>query len=110
VDLVIVAPEGDAAGVVAYEKLTGELAWQQDSVPGFEMGGMILVNDMIINQDGRSGDLYLIEPSPDGYVERGRTSPFPSDKSQAWAPLAYSQGRLIARDMEKMVCLDLRKP
>lgn len=88
--------------------LDGELTWKQDSVPGFEMGGMILIDDLIINQDGKSGDLVLIEPSPEAYRELGRISPFPNDKSQAWAPLAYSQGRLIARDLSSMVCLDLR--
>ena len=88
--------------------LDGELSWEQDSVPGFEMGGMILVNELIINQDGKTGDLCLIKPSPEGYRELGRVSPFPAKKSQAWAPLAFSQGRLVARDMTKMVCLDLR--
>ncbi len=88
--------------------LGGELTWEQDSVPGFEMGGMILINELIINQDGKTGDLVLIEPSPEGYKELGRVSPFPSEKSQAWAPLAFSQGRLVVRDMTKMVCLDLR--
>lgn len=88
--------------------LDGKLTWQQDSAPGFEMGGMILINDMIVNQDGRTGDLVLVEPSPDAYREVGRISPFPNDKSQAWAPLAFSQGRLIARDLTSMVCLDLR--
>lgn len=88
--------------------LDGKLTWQQDSVFGFEMGGMILINDLIVNQDGKSGDLVLIEPSPDAYREVGRISPFPNDKSQAWAPLAFSQGRLIARDLTSMVCLDLR--
>jgi len=89
--------------------LDGKVAWNSDSVPGFEMGGMILVNGLIINQNGKNGDIHLIKPSPEAYKELGKASFFDSDKSQAWAPPAYSQGKLIIRDMEKMVCVDLNQ-
>jgi hypothetical protein len=87
--------------------LDGKVVWDSDSVPGFELGGMILVNGLILNQNGKNGDIHLIKPSPEGYNELGKASFFDSDKSQAWAPLAFSQGKLIIRDMEKMVCIDL---
>jgi outer membrane protein assembly factor BamB len=87
--------------------LDGTVVWDSDSVPGFEMGGMILVNGLILNQNGKNGDIHLIKPSPEGYIELGKASFFDSDKTQAWAPLAFSKGKLIIRDMEKMVCIDL---
>jgi len=87
--------------------LDGELVWEKDSASGFELGAMILVNGLILNQNGRNGDIYLIKPSPEAYMERGKASFFDSKKSQAWAPLAFSQGKLIIRDLEKMVCIDL---
>lgn len=87
--------------------MQGESVWDPGSAPNFEMGGMILVNGLIINQNGKNGDIHLIEPSPEGYKELGKASFFDSEKSQAWAPLAFSQGKLIVRDMEKMVCIDL---
>ncbi len=89
--------------------LDGEMVWDGDSIPGFELGGMILVNGLILNQNGKNGDIHLIKPSPEGYNELGKASFFDSGKSQAWAPLAYSQGKLIIRDMEKMVCVDLNQ-
>ena len=89
--------------------LDGKVVWDSDSVPGFELGGMILVNGLILNQNGKNGDIHLIKPSPEGYNELGKASFFDSDKSQAWAPLAFSQGKLIIRDMEKMVCIDLNQ-
>ena len=89
--------------------LDGEMVWDGDSIPGFELGGMILVNGLILNQNGKNGDIHLIKPSPEGYNELGKASFFDSAKSQAWAPLAYSQGKLIIRDMEKMVCVDLNQ-
>ena len=87
--------------------LEGELVWEKDSAPGFELGAMILVNGLILNQNGRNGDIYLIKPSPEAYMEQGKASFFDSKKSQAWALLAFSQGKLIIRDLEKMVCIDL---
>ncbi len=87
--------------------MEGEVVWEKGSAPGFEMGAMILINGLIINQNGKNGDIHLIEPSPEGYKELGKASFFSSSKSQAWAPLAFSQGKLIIRDMEKMVCVDL---
>jgi outer membrane protein assembly factor BamB len=88
--------------------LDGKVIWEEGSAPGFELGGMILVDGLIINQNGKNGDIHLIEPSPDGYKELGKASFFSFRKSQAWAPVAFSQGKLIIRDLEKMVCVDLQ--
>lgn len=88
--------------------MDGKVVWEEGEAPGFEMGAMILVDGLIINQNGQNGDIHLIEPSPEGYKELGKASFFSSTKSQAWAPLAFSQGLLIVRDMEKMVCVDLQ--
>ena len=88
--------------------IEGDVVWEKESAPSFQMGAMILVDGMIINQNGKNGDVHLIEPSPEGYKETGKASLFTSKNSQAWAPLAFSQGNLIVRDMEKLVCVDLQ--
>lgn len=88
--------------------MQGERVWEKKSAPGFEMGSIILVDGLIINQNGKSGDIHLIEPSPEGYKELGKTSLFPFEKSQAWSPMAVADGKLLVRDVEKMVCVDLR--
>jgi len=88
--------------------MDGVVVWEEESAPGFDLGGLILVNGLILNQNGKNGDIHLIEPSPDGYKELGKASFFNSTKSQAWSPLAYSQGKLVIRDQEKMVCIDLQ--
>jgi outer membrane protein assembly factor BamB len=87
--------------------MDGELRWKEKEGPGFEMGGMILVDGLIINQNGKNGDIHLIQPSSSGYKELGKVSFFTEGKNQAWAPLAFADGKLIVRDMEKMVCVDL---
>ena len=90
--------------------LDGEEVWDQESAPGFELGALILVDGLILNQNGKNGDIHLVEPSPDGYRELGKASFFDSKKSHAWAPLAYAQGKLLIRDLEKLVCIDLQNP
>ena len=89
--------------------MQGNVVWGNEDSPDFEMGGLIMVNGLIINQNGVNGDIHLIEPTPEGYKELGKASFFDSEKSQAWAPMASSQGKLIVRDMEKMICVDLQK-
>ena len=90
--------------------LDGEEVWEKESAPGFELGALILVDGLILNQNGKNGDIHLIEPTPDGYKEVGKASFFSSKNSQAWAPLAFGQGKLLIRDLEKMVCIDLQNP
>ena len=86
--------------------MKGEVMWTSDSI-SFGLGGMILIGDLIINQNGKNGDIHLIEPSPEGYKELGNASFFSSEKSQAWAPLAYSRDKLIIRDNELIICVDI---
>ena len=88
--------------------MDGQMAWEKGTAPNFEMGALLMVDNLIIAQNGKNGDIHLIEPSPDSYKELGKASFFNSEKSQAWAPMAYSQGKLIVRDMEKMVCVGLQ--
>jgi len=88
--------------------LDGEVVWEKGSAQGFGLGALVLIDGLILNQNGKNGDIHLIKPSPEGYEELGKASFFQSKKSQAWGPLAYSQGKLIARDLEKMVCIDLQ--
>ena len=89
--------------------LDGKVVWEDRSAPGFDLGGLILVDGLILNQNGKNGDIHLIKPSPAGYKELGKASFFDSKISQAWAPMAFSNGKLILRDLEKMVCIDLQK-
>lgn len=89
--------------------LEGEMLWEKESSENFEMGALILVDGLLICQNGKNGDIHLVEPTPKGYKELGKASFFNAEKSQAWAPIAFAQGKLIVRDMEKMVCVDLMK-
>ncbi len=86
--------------------MNGNMVWESGDAANFEMGSLILVDGKLISQNGKNGDIHLIEPTPEGYNELGSASYFNSDKTQAWSPMAFSNGKLLARDLEKLVCID----
>ena len=88
--------------------LEGETLWT--GAPPFSLGALISVGDLIINQNGKNGDVFLIDPSPEGYKELARAELFSARGKTPWAPLTFSDGKLIVRDNTKMICLDLKNP
>ncbi len=64
---------------------------------------------------GENGDVALVEPSPEGYREKGRLTP-PEQPRRAnamekpWAYPVVADGRLYIRDGVKLWCYDIRKP
>jgi outer membrane protein assembly factor BamB len=91
--------------------LDGNMKWRtQDDrkLPNFERGGLLLVDNMILNFDGKTGKLHLVDPSPEGYQEIASAQIF--EGKQMWAPMALSNGKLILRSQEEVRCLDLVNP
>ena len=71
---------------------------------------MALVGGLILNQNGTNGDLHLIEPSPKGYKELAKAELFSLKRDEPWAPLAISDGKLLMRNSNQMICLDPQNP
>ena len=91
--------------------LDGEVLWKTGSdgdLPDFERGNLLFADGMIISLDGKSGILYLVEPSPEGFREITSARIF--DGNRMWAPMALSDGKLVLRSQEEMACLDLKEP
>ncbi len=82
--------------------LQGNIKWETGRKPGFDKGGFILVDDMIISSDGEKM-LYLIEPTPTEFKVLAKAELL--DTKQAWGPLALSDGKLVIRDQKQMKCL-----
>jgi len=53
-----------------------------------------------------AGELVMAEASPSGYHELGRAKILGG--AEPWGPLAIAGGRLLARDLTSMVCLDVK--
>jgi outer membrane protein assembly factor BamB len=84
--------------------LEGKPVWTSDSGQAFGLGSFILADGLLLAMND-SGLLRLLEATPDKYhllaqaqVLKGRES---------WAPLALAGGRLLARDLTRLVCLEV---
>ena len=82
--------------------LQGNIKWKTKRKPGFDKGGYILADDMIISSDGGKM-LYLIEPTPEEFKVLAKAELL--DTKQSWAPLALSDGKLLIRDQKQMKCV-----
>jgi outer membrane protein assembly factor BamB len=72
-----------------------------------ERGNVLLLGDSLLSLSER-GTLSLGLADGKGYVPQGRL-PNVLGGGECWALPVYVQGKLILRDGEKAVCLDLRK-
>ena len=100
---------GRAKGMMCLS-LDGKLVWEKGSAPSFHLGAMALADGLILSQNGVNGDLHLIDPSPDGYRELAKVELFSLQKDEPWAPLALSDGKLLLRNSDEMICVDLQNP
>ncbi|NLD38913.1 MAG: PQQ-binding-like beta-propeller repeat protein [Desulfatiglans sp.] len=82
--------------------LKGNIKWETGRNPGFDKGGFILADDMIISSDGEKM-LYLIDPNPTEFRVLAKAELL--ETKQAWAPLALSDGKLVIRDQKQMKCV-----
>ncbi|MGD0581680.1 MAG: PQQ-binding-like beta-propeller repeat protein [Bacteroidales bacterium] len=103
--------------------MDGKIQWKTSRSPLFDKGGIIFADGLILATDG-SNNLYLIEPDPTAFkpiasaklLKEGGTGsendPMASrvgGKTQNWAPLALSNGRLLIRDQSRLICIKVAK-
>jgi outer membrane protein assembly factor BamB len=72
----------------------------------FGLGPYMFADDLLLVLDD-DGTLTLAEATAAGYKQLAQHNVLPGGHD-AWGPMAIVAGRLIARDMSRMVCLDLR--
>ncbi|HOW65503.1 MAG TPA: PQQ-binding-like beta-propeller repeat protein [Candidatus Paceibacterota bacterium] len=86
----------------------GEPLWQTGPALQFESGGYLIVDGLIVVMHGKTGELHLLEPDTGNARVLAKARVLEAKGGMAWAPLAFSQGRLLVRDQHQMKCLDLR--
>ena len=96
-------------GLMCVAFATGEIKWSHRAV---RAASLCLADDRLYAH-GENGEIALIEPSAEGYLERDRFSPpnqpqrsQPMEK--AWAYPVVSHGRLFVRDQQMLWYYDLR--
>ncbi len=80
---------------------TGDVKWKQK---GFQKGGLIAIDGMIIAMGGSDGDVVLCQLSPEKFTEAGRIKPL---GGQSWTAPIVSGGKLFVRNATALVCLEL---
>ena len=85
--------------------LEGKVVWTSDAGQQFGLGSFMAADGLIyaINDTGL---LRMIELSPEKYRLLGQAQVLQGHDS--WGPLAIAGGRLLARDLTRMVCLEAR--
>ncbi len=84
----------------------GKTVWDSDGKASFELGSFMLADNMFFVLEGKTGVLRLIDASTTGYKELAQAQVLSGH--DVWAPMALSDGKLVLRDMAKMVCIDVR--
>ncbi|MEK7996732.1 MAG: PQQ-binding-like beta-propeller repeat protein, partial [Planctomycetota bacterium] len=84
--------------------LEGKLIWTSTSANKFGSGPYSIVDGLIYVMND-TGELGLAQTGPSGYVELARAKVL--DGHESWGPMAVASGRLIVRDTERMICLDI---
>jgi outer membrane protein assembly factor BamB len=84
----------------------GKVVWTSGD-RRFGLGPYMIADGMILLMND-SGLLELAEASPQGFRHLAQAKVL--DGHDSWAPMALAGGRLIVRDLTRMVCLDMRRP
>jgi outer membrane protein assembly factor BamB len=102
----IYANSQDTRGGLRCLSLDGRIVWDSaQSRRRFERGNLIIAGELVFIVDGSNGDLIVADTDPSGYKELATVKVLGG--KEAWAPLAYSNGMLVLRDQQKLVCLSL---
>jgi len=98
-------------GLACINPNTGKIAWRTGEDPNFGRGGVLFADGKLIVLDGQNGNLYLVKPDPDRYIELSRAKVFDLKRDRGndiWAPLALSDGLLIIRNQSQLQCVDMK--
>ena len=87
--------------------LGGKQVWTSSGKASFELGSFILADGMFLILEGKTGMLRLLEASTTEYKDLANAQVLSGH--DVWGPLALSDGKLVIRDLTRMVCLDLKR-
>jgi outer membrane protein assembly factor BamB len=96
----------DSRGWTCQNLKTGQAAWTDKRL---NKGSVVYADGRLYlrAEDGR-GTVALVEPTPEGYREKGRfDQPDRSDKN-SWAHPIIAGGKLYLRDQDILLCYDLK--
>jgi len=84
--------------------LTGKVIWTSTNSEKFGLGPYIIITDLIYVMND-SGLLTLAKAAPGSFVKLAQAKVLEGPDS--WGPMAVAGNRLILRDLNRMICLDI---
>jgi outer membrane protein assembly factor BamB len=97
-----------AQSLMCFELKSGQVKWQERSLGA---ASLCYADGCLYLHGENSGEIALVEASPEAYRLRGRFTPPDQPqrgKSKAWAYPAIADGRLYIRDLDMLWCYDIR--
>ncbi|MFL5340950.1 MAG: PQQ-binding-like beta-propeller repeat protein [Gemmataceae bacterium] len=85
---------------------TGELKWD-DRKPG--KGSIAYADGRLYYRNEGSGDVFLVEATPEKYVEHGRLKQPERSGQHAWPHPVIANGKLYLRDQGVLLCYDIKE-
>jgi outer membrane protein assembly factor BamB len=94
--------------LVCFGFKSGDIKWQDRALGA----ASLCFADGRLYLHGENGQVALVEPSPDGYHEKGRFTPPDqpkrlNDMEKAWAYPVVAEGKLFLRDQGVLWCYDV---
>ena len=83
----------------------GNEVWTSAKQASFELGGYLLADGMFFVLEGTTGTMRILDANAEEYTELGSFQLL--EGPDVWAPPVISQGKLLIRDMGKLICLDI---
>ncbi len=93
-------------GLFTCMDFAGKKIWDSDGKAAFELGSFLLADGMFFVLEGKTGMLRLLDANTTGYKELDKAQVLSGE--DVWGPMALSDGKLVLRDLTKMVCIDVR--
>lgn len=92
-------------GRVVCADFGGRQLWTSPSRVNSGWAPFMFINDLLYILNDETGELIAARADSGGFQELNRAKVL--NGHEAWAPMAFADGRLVVRDMKEMVCLDL---
>jgi outer membrane protein assembly factor BamB len=92
-------------GLLTCLDLDGRIVWTSEGKAEFDLGGYVVADGLLYILEGKTGMLRLVELNPREYRELDHAQVLSGDN--VWGPPALSAGKLVVRDMAKMVCVEV---
>ena len=86
----------------------GREIWTSQGHATFGLGSFILADGMFYILEGKTGMLRLLEANTSGYKELAGAQVL--NGHDVWGPIALSSGKMVLRDMTKMICIEVGPP